>query len=181
MSRIHYSPKLGRLSKCVSEKCPFGHYNVENLRRIEPISLTGTPEILKNSYSGVIVPSEKVEPVLRQLREAMTPDLYDFVVGNKDVRDGIGNYHVTTVTPSELRGLSRDGKSAEVERKFSYEILGLGTASNEKSSAWFAVVRSIPLQHYRASLGLPEKDLHITVGFTNGDVHDKPKGLSSLI
>jgi hypothetical protein len=58
-------------------------------------------------------------------------------------------------------------------------------ASNEhaqtKNEAYFLVVECPVYQEWRSSLGLPAKDLHITLGFTRTDIHNQYKGPSSIM
>lgn len=52
---------------------------------------------------------------------------------------------------------------------------------DERSEVWYGVVEWQEMQHARQELGLPAKDLHITLGFSLYDIHSKPKTASTII
>jgi len=182
MAKLHYSPSLGRLSRCTSDNCPFEHFDAENMKRMAPVMLMGSPSVMKNSFQGIRVLPQAIAPALNQLRSAMSPKLFENIIQNRVNRDGASDhYHVTTIRPNEFRALKREGKSLEVTKPFHFELKGVGTVSNEKTQVWYAVADSVSLDQYRYSLGLPRLDYHVTLGFTVSDIHDLPKGEKTLI
>lgn len=106
-----------------------------------------------------------------------------------------GDQHITIISPTErsiltdvtdehideLRDISLSLKSGE-----GVEVAGVGYidgTSNpnlrevDQQKRVCFVALSIPiLQNFRTSLGLPEKDFHITLGFENGDIHSEIVG-----
>lgn len=106
-----------------------------------------------------------------------------------------GGQHITIISPAEsriftdltdeqideLRDISLSLKNGE-----GVEIVGVGYidgASNpnlrevDQQKRVCFVALSIPtLQNFRTSLGLPEKDFHVTLGFENGDIHSEIVG-----
>ncbi len=182
MGKLHYSPSLGRLSRCTSDKCPFEHFDSENMKKMSPVMLTGKPHILKNSYQGIRVTPQAIAPALNQLRSAMSPKLFSDIIEKRVTRDGgDDHYHVTTLRPREFRQLKKEDKPVTTDKLFHFELLGVGTVSNEQTQTWYAVATSGALDQYRYSLGLPKLDYHVTLGFTISDIHDLPKGPSTLI
>jgi len=58
--------------------------------------------------------------------------------------------------------------------------VGCGATTDGAARAAYRVVCWPAAAALRAALGLPWKDLHITLGFKDHDVHGKPKGLETL-
>lgn len=181
MSKLHFSPSLGRLSRCTAEHCPFDHFDSETMKRMAPVHGVGRISVLKHSYMGIALRPELLAPALNQLRSAMSPRLFEHITRKLQERNGAGQFHITVVSPREFRRLKNQGIAVSSQENFSFEILGVGSASNEKSQSWHAVVESPLLNRYRHELNLPRKDFHITLGFTVDDVHDAPKGPSTLL
>ncbi len=50
-----------------------------------------------------------------------------------------------------------------------------------RTQVWYRVVVWPAAWRVRASVGLPAKDFHITLGFTRTDIHDSPKGPATLV
>ena len=106
-----------------------------------------------------------------------------------------GGQHITIISPTEskifvdltdeqvdeLRDISFSLKNGE-----GVEVTGVGyidSASHQnlrevdQQKRVCFVALSIPaLQNFRTSLGLPEKDFHVTLGFKNGDIHSEIVG-----
>lgn len=181
MPKMHYSPNLGKLARCTSDKCPFEHFDPEAMKRMAPVEAFGSAKVLKNSYLGVELQPYVIAPALNQLRSAMSPGLFEQILRKKTERDGEDRFHMTIVTPPEFRRLKNENRLKFPEKPFRVQLEGVGTASNEGSQAWFAVARSAPVDHYRYSLGLPHHDLHITLGFTEKDVHGVVKDETTLL
>jgi len=181
VSKLHFSPNLGRLAKCTSDKCPYEHFDPEQMKRMAPSVLRGSIKLLKNSYEGISFSPEALAPAMNQLRSAMSPRLFEQIVRKKAERDGVDKYHLTVVTPPELRKLKATNRLRETAQPFTVEILGVGTASDQSSQAWFAVASSRELDQHRYSMGLPKHDFHITLGFLEKDVHGVKKDETTLL
>lgn len=183
MGYLHYSPSLGAMARCTApEKCPFAHWDTDAMKKMAPVSLASTPELMKNSFLGTPLLPQSVAPALNQLRSAMAPELFNLITRMKAERDGADKYHMTVIRPPEYRKLSVEGKKPKSPKEpLLFELLGVGTASNSKSQAWFGVIRSPMIDDWRRTLGLPQHDLHVTLGFTAVDIHNVPKGLSTLV
>ena len=126
-------------------------------------------------------------------------------IDNRITRDGGDSFHITIITPPEVRGIIKDLKEKEelsggqakkaAKEKLMNDAAGLelsyaigdtksvegpGDGSvGEKGSdsiAFFKTVEWPAAQALREKYGLPEKDFHITLGIgDNGDVHGVDK------
>lgn len=181
MSKLHYSPQLGKLARCTSDKCPYEHFDSDSMKRMAPVEANGFPKVLKNSYLAVELQPYVIAPALNQLRSAMSDGLFDRIVRKKAERDGADKFHMTVLAPQEFRRLKNEGRLELPEKPFRLQLAGVGTASDDRSQTWFAVARSVAVDHYRYGLGLPRHDLHITLGFTEKDVHGVKKDESTLL
>lgn len=183
MGYLHYSPSLGAMARCTTpENCPFAHWDTDAMKTMAPISLMGTPKVLKNSYMGVELRPEAVAPAMNQLKTAMAPELFELIVRKKAERDGLDKYHMTVISPAEYRRLRNTGKRITTpDSGLRFELIGVGTASNSKTQAWYGVAQSPIVDRWRSELGLPKHDLHVTLGFTSSDVHGVPKDASTLV
>ena len=101
-----------------------------------------------------------------------------------------GEYHITILSPDEMRMLmDRHGWTWEVlHTKLngapihgSPKYLCLGKAEKESNAVYYIVVEWPDLQDIRRKMGFDPKDLHITLGFREGDIHDVPKNASTCI
>lgn len=181
MKTLHYSPNLGKLAKCSNpEKCPYGHWIEENMKRMNPVLASNRIQVMKNSYAALNISPTVIAPALNQLRSAMTDDLFTHVSAMKAQRDGEEKYHLTVLSPKEFREFKK-AKLELPEKAFDFEVLGVGTAANEKSQTWFAVAKSASIDEWRASLGLGSHHLHVTLGFTVTDVHGVDKSSRTLL
>lgn len=160
--------------------------NAENFRHCQEASsseFNGQIE-MGRGYCFMDVPKERVEPYRQELIARLGEKEASQLFTNLSARPTGDGFHVTVFSPAETRALTKkkgeDWIRAHQETA-NYTIVGLGTASNEKSRTFFAIVESPDLQNIRQKAGLGKKDFHITLGFTNGDVFDQPKDRSSLI
>lgn len=130
------------------------------------------------SYFGARISASDVDSIIASVHKRL-PDNFDEMHDAQQTRDN-GEYHVTAVTPPETRGMSNISPGrvdvADMIAK------GVGTVTDEKKgrTAVYIVVESETIDWYREGLGLPRKDLHITIGFTKGDVFGKSKDESTI-
>jgi len=106
-------------------------------------------------------------------------------------RDG-PTHHITVLTKDDISRIVRDAPDTKIAQEELLETLsktcfgdwvdlGLGNAAKGKNEAFFKVIIWPSATAARQSLGLEPVDFHITVGFTNADVHGVNKGPSSLL
>lgn len=99
---------------------------------------------------------------------------------NKEARDEALEVHITVLTPSEYSAVDPSSLPAALP---DLSVVDLGVSHVKASNgteAWYIAIYSPALQALRRSLGLPEKDLHITLGFARSDPHGNPSGASLL-
>ena len=132
-------------------------------------------------YLAIVVQGATLRCYLQRLREYLGEADYAHYTANQQLRDG-GQYHITVAGPAELEELIDSGMDVSLSKQpVQYRLVGLGRAQLEGDTAYFVVCESDELQQFRASLGLGRKDLHVTLGFEEADVHEATKDASTLI
>lgn len=112
------------------------------------------------SYLGCHVDKSVVAPYLSQVPLSAR--------ANQQSRDG-GKYHMTIVPPKPF-GYTDDMRKY-VGMSLNVSVDGLGSVSDDKSTAYYLAMTSSDVQQLLSEMGLAPKDLHITLGFTKHDVH----------
>jgi hypothetical protein len=106
-------------------------------------------------------------------RPALSPDEEELIKGLKNR----GEYHITIISAEEVAKLPPD----TFEKGTRYEIpgepveRGLGKVQQGNDVVYFMVIDWPEAQQFRASYGLPPRDFHITMGYSNKDIHYVPK------
>ncbi len=136
------------------------------------------------TYIGGKVPAVELAPYLRQMIGVLGSEQFALYRANQARRDH-QSFHVTVVNPFELKAVKQPIKT---EQMFTVTLIGLGMAQEPKTetavtpaTAYFVVAESADIQHFRQQLGLPAKDLHVTLGFKPNDVFGVSKGRDSLV
>lgn len=121
--------------------------------------LVGTPAKVKNGYLSVSVP----RPELGEEEILLPEDLLDR-----------GEWHITIITPPEMRTLKKNKVTLDETVFIPGEphYRGLGRATDGANTVYFVVVDWPEAQDFRAQFGLPPHDFHITMGFTQKDIHN---------
>lgn len=131
------------------------------------------------NYIGCDVPHHEVEPYLRELAVEEPTDFYA-IRRNQSVRDR-GHFHVTVVSPPEFERIADAVPEDVVGESIRLILSGLGRAVRGGHRSFFVVVQCEKIAQLRHSLGLGNRDLHITLGFDRDDVHDISKDRTTLI
>jgi len=131
------------------------------------------------SYYGLSIPEESIQQYLKVWRNEIGNDLAQEMEEAKINRDGGYHFHITALSPKETRSLKKKGQNIDLP-DFSVALTGIGSVSDNDKEAWFITADSKEIDEYRRGLELPKHNLHITIGFKNGDVHTKSKDSSSL-
>ena len=132
-----------------------------------------------NAYPAIKIDAVEIEPYLDDLKTALGDD-YDRFTGNQQYRDR-GAYHLTFAPVFEFQQLHPTEQDMLVGQKVSLDFLGVGAVSECPNQAFFVVVESAELLSLRHVCGLPPKDFHITLGFSERDVHSKRKNAETLL
>lgn len=129
-------------------------------------------------YIGCEIPRAQIAPYLAELSQWLGPVAFERYRSNQAHRDH-QRFHVTLINPYEYQEL--DVHHVALFSHCEFQHLGLGRASKDRDVSYFVVVESAAAQLYRRRLGLPDKDLHITLGFDKNDVFGVSKGRDALI
>jgi hypothetical protein len=70
---------------------------------------------------------------------------------------------------------------SEVALSDDYQILGVGRVKKDTEEAYFRVVKWPSVNTFLKKVGLAEKDLHITVGFKENDIHNVAKNEHTIV
>lgn len=131
------------------------------------------------SYYGLTVNENSVQPHLEEWRKEIGEKNAREMENAKINRDGGYHFHITALSPKETRQLKKSGTKIEMP-DFKINFTGIGSVQDGEKEAWFITVDSPEIDEYRKTLNLPKHHLHVTIGFKNGDIHNKPKDQSSL-
>ena len=134
-------------------------------------------DVIGANYLGINIYNDTVIPYLSKLKLLLNVEYEEYVKYQQE-RD-LGHYHITVIDIGEYNKLIKEigiGKlTSSLESVLDYEIddvkiMGIGTAIKSGNRAYFLVVLSEKLNAIRQKYNLPDKDLHITIGFKYKDV-----------
>lgn len=131
------------------------------------------------SYYGLTVDESAVQEHLKAWREEVGEKSAKIMEQAKTERDEGYHFHITALSPKETRQLKKNGVKIE-QPSFNVRFTGIGSVEDGEKEAWFITAESSEIDKFRSELGLDKHHLHITIGFKNGDVHNKPKDELSL-
>lgn len=141
----------------------------------------------KNKIGAFSYSSEKllrfVESYLQKEEYKSIENINDAMIQYYTKRS-FGN-HITIIDPQEIHVLKGNGikiphiDSISLDEEF--EIKGVGSIKQGSNSVFYLVVNWQWAQDFRKSLGLEHKDLHCTLGFSENDIFDSPKDISTLL
>jgi len=93
---------------------------------------------------------------------------------NRLKRDG-NNYHLTVINFEEMKHVNKSKLDIKLKQmdltKLDLFCIGIGSISNDDSIVKYIVNVSHQLEQLRLSVGLTRNTFHITLDFTNGDIH----------
>jgi len=99
----------------------------------------------------------------------------------REGRDDTSGFHITVMAPKEKILTNFDVSQYELLLDpIELYDLGIGRKQDGHNTVYYVVIISPQLEKLRAELQLPHYDFHITLGFTQSDIHDVPKGISTL-
>lgn len=114
-----------------------------------------------------------------QMLESVCPRFDKKCVTNLYNRNGIGKFHITVLSVPEM-SKAKELDTIHIDIS-DIEIKGVGSLTDMHMETFFIVVESKKINQFRTSLGLKEKDLHVTIGFTHKDLFNGRKNIPNLI
>lgn len=204
MSKYHVTPDGPRLCTASKRACPVGgeHFSqlasaesayeltfgdsLQGVKKTNDPKAVGLPRASVTAlvkpfaggrYYGCHVSETSINAHLDAWKEEVGYDKASLMERNKADRDRGRVYHLTVVTPPEMKN-AKDLTPFPSSAEIIYE--GVGKAVDGDNEAWFVVCTSPEIAAWREANNLPPKDLHVTLGFDAKDVHTKPKGKDSL-
>ena len=130
-----------------------------------------------STYVGAEVDANLIVPYVDSLSLLVGRKRVSELQERKAQRDGPCEHHLTLVSPPEFHGCNSTGLTASLE----VTLVGIGRQANDVTETYYVVVESTQAQDFRRRLGLPPRDLHITLGYDPSDIYDMPKGLNTLV
>ena len=118
-------------------------------------------------------------------QKVIVPDIVPSeYIQNQINRDG-DHHHITLILKNEL-GPDQDAQQIIEDMKIlpnynKFICIGLGRVKKGDDEVYYDVVMWPTGNFIRRKLGLKSKDLHITLGFKNKDIHDVPKNLTTIL
>lgn len=138
-------------------------------------------DIIGNDYIGIKVNinehncnGNRLCDVLRIAHDKIN----DFEICNEKLLDrNHGFYHITLFNVMECNKNKELLKleSINIESK-DFEYDGIGSIEKDRELTYFVVLKCAKLQELN-----PDRDLHITIGFTKKDIFGQPKRLANII
>lgn len=160
--------------------------NNEKLLKISK-SFTSTLKPKKNgSYYGIDVNEQDIKKFIDKWRENIEPEKISLMEQNKIDRDKEYAFHATIIKPNEVRLLKKNNSIEQVDKnvnkEFKIKPVGVGSVIDEEKGkeTWFIVCQSEEINAFRQRIGLDDHDVHITLGFIGGDIHNQPKNSKTI-
>jgi len=108
---------------------------------------------------------------------------------NREKRDGTRACHITLLNKDEARqckdrGLAQSDllqAAREACAAAPFVVVGMGSSSRAGDKTFYLVVIWPAVQAWRQTMGFSRKGLHVTIGFSSGDIHECDKGVGTLI
>lgn len=137
-------------------------------------------DVVGNDYVGINIPSNQVSRYL----SLMNGDFKPF--NEKLLERNSGHYHITVFNVMECQANPNHLKRAGLKIEDNDVVMtGVGSIEIEKKGeimkTFFIPIYSPFLNDLRSQLGLKEKDLHITIGFTHKDLFHARKNECNII
>jgi hypothetical protein len=135
-------------------------------------------DVLGNSYISLIDFNDVLFDALLDFAKINITD-FDSLNQNLLNRNG-GNFHLTAFNVAECNSNNNIFNLFDIDIN-DLRMLGIGSISKDSNKTFFIVCQSDTINKIRLSLGLPFKDLHITIGFNNKDLFHARKNDSNII
>ena len=200
-ARFHLTPDGAKPCSATQRQCPLGGTHYSTLGEAQAVFEEGQETFQKSSkksnlpqietsvlmkpmgsgnYLGANIPNHEVDAYLQAWEDLVGKDAAAAMSATKAARDRGYHYHLTTVGPPEMRKMGGLHQNP-FPQMYKVDFEGLGKVEEEGNEAWFIVCSSPELTRWRTERGLPPKDFHITLGFTEKDIHNQSKGSERII
>lgn len=129
------------------------------------------------------IPTNNIKEFIDSHQELQHNKIFQNGSMNREKRDG-SEYHLTIIEPQEMKSLTKNNTERiydKIKDSVDLSMIGIGSVTNETSSCIYIICISEQLNEFRRELGLKDKDLHITLGFTNTDIHATDKSINTMI
>ena len=209
MTKYHVNTKTGDVSICrATTTCPLNpqptpHFDNKNdaqqwyeqnaeFPKLSTIS-TNFRKIsegkIGKGYVFCEVSAENVQQYNKKLEQIIGKQQFEQALTNLKARPTGESYHLTILSPKEFRLAKKEHGMQKISETLNNynnnrgetSILGIGEAQQDGEKTWYLVCENNNIQQLRQQLGLPHKDLHITLGFTKHDIHNVSKNSETLI
>lgn len=131
-------------------------------------------------YLGIHVDESFLMSCLDQMSNLLSPETINQYREHQRARDGDG-HHLTILDPNEYATCRWAVNSHVNETSLWMRLLGLGRVNAGNGDVFYAVMDCEIANSLRQSAGLGNRDMHVTLGFNNDDLHNVPKGATTLI
>ena len=135
-------------------------------------------DVLGNSYISLIDFNDLLFDALLDFAKINIDD-FDSMNQNLLNRNG-GNFHLTSFNVAECNSNNNIFNLFDIDIN-DLRMLGIGSISKDSNKTFFIVCQSDTINKIRLALGLPFKDLHITIGFNNKDLFHARKNDCNII
>lgn len=142
--------------------------------------VTEITNTLGRSYLGVHIPETFILPCLNAMKTFLSGEDFEAYRHNQNFRDD-GGFHMTIIEPREYQNKRASLVDHIDETSVWLRLVGLGRQTRGSNTTFFCVLNCDGAEQLRNKVGLGNRDMHVTLGFRPDDLHDVPKGESTLL
>jgi hypothetical protein len=134
-------------------------------------------DVLGNDYIAIVVDGKSIEDIINGMNDKIT----DFDKYNEKLLErNHGTYHITVFNVMECK---KNPDCLHYAGTVVSDAIFKGIGSIEKNgqTTMFIVVESDTIQALRCDAGFPDKDLHVTIAFTDKDLFHARKNECNVV
>ena len=144
-------------------------------------------DVIGNPYIGFVVPlnmHDKFDVSLMDMLGIAETQIPDFALCNTNLLTrNHGVYHITLFNVMEMKLKTNADINKFIGYKYgshTFQYKGIGSITKGDKSTYYVVVESYEMNIERNIVGLPSRDLHITIGFTHKDLFTERKNVPNF-
>ena len=144
-------------------------------------------DVICNPYIGFVVPlnmCDRFGVSLMDMLSIAEKQIPDFTQCNANLlARNHGVYHITMFNVMEMKLKAVTGIKIDESIRYGshmFEYKGIGCITKGDMSTYYVVVDSDEMNIERNIVGLPSRDLHITIGFTHKDLFTERKNVANF-